>query len=896
MADLLPFLIAGIVSGSVYGLAAVGLVLTYRTSGLFNFAHGAMATVSAFAFYTLHVTNGVAWPIAAAICVLGVGAALGFLLELLARSVGRSALELRIAATVGILLFIEAGATLLYGQKRTRVVPIFLPEGGFTVAGVQVQWSAVTTFLAAVVVTGALSLALRFSRRGIAMRAVVENSDLLDMAGTSPISTRRWAWCVGTSLAALSGVLFAPLLPLNPMHLTLLVLQAFGAAAIGRFTNLPGSFGGGLLIGMLAAVATHYFTTGPLSGVSAALPFLALFMVLLFLPRRRPEERDRGAHRVRSAWTAPLVLRLTGGVVVLVILWLAPEFARLHVTDWTVGLAMVIVFLSLGLLVRTSGQISLCHVAFAAIGASAFSHFAVDRHLPWLVALLAAGLVVVPIGAVLSIPAIRLGGLYLALATFGFGVVLQVMFYAEDYMFGTSGLGLKMPRPYAFGLDSDSAFYRLVLAVTIVVTAAMVMLHNSRLGRLLRGLADSPSALSTSGVTVEITSVIVFCISAFLAALGGALAGMAQTTVSADSYQPLQSVIYFAVIVIMIGREPWYALLAAAALVIVPSYLTGNEVALRLQLVFGALAVAVAITADRLRIPATVRRHLDRVFGRDEPRMGIPSTAPLRTVPPAVLRVRDLTVRFGGVVAVDGFSFDVATGRITGLIGPNGAGKTTTFDACTGLVEIQAGEIRLGEREITRSSTARRARLGLGRTFQRTELLNSLTVYENVAMGAEGPLAAANPLAHVFPAWGDSRRVHAAAWAAMVLCDIDSIAHSRVGSLSTGQRRLVELARCLAGPYRILLLDEPSSGLDRSETARFGRILRTVVAQRGVGILLVEHDMSLVLELCEEIFVLDFGRPIFRGTPAQVRESEIVQHAYLGVPEDGTHRIEEPVA
>jgi ABC-type branched-subunit amino acid transport system ATPase component len=130
----------------------------------------------------------------------------------------------------------------------------------------------------------------------------------------------------------------------------------------------------------------------------------------------------------------------------------------------------------------------------------------------------------------------------------------------------------------------------------------------------------------------------------------------------------------------------------------------------------------------------------------------------------------------------------------------------------------------------------------------------------------------------------------------MALCGIESIKDSRVGALSTGQRRLVELARCLAGPYRILLLDEPSAGLDRAETARFGQILRHVVAERGVGIVLVEHDMSLVLEICEEIFVLDFGRLIFRGSPAQVRASELVQHAYLGVPITDENRLKEPVA
>ncbi|MFI6312170.1 ATP-binding cassette domain-containing protein [Nocardia fusca] len=894
MADLLPFVIAGIVSGSVYGLAAVGLVLTYKTSGVFNFAHGAMATVSAYGFYTLHIVNGLAWQLAAAICVLGIGPAMGSVLELLARAVDQATVQLRIAATVGILLVVQAGVTLYYGQTTTRIVPVFLPQGGFDAFGVQVQWSDVATFGVAVFATAALSAALRFTRRGVAMRAVVGNALLLDLAGTSPVSTRRLAWCVGTGLASLSGVLFAPLIPLDPMQLTLLVVQAFGAAAFGRFTSLPWSFGGGLLIGVFAALATRYFTTGPATGVPAALPFLALFLVLLVMPRRFLLDRDPVVRRIRSGWTAPPVLQSVGGIVVLVVLALVPSFAGIHLTEWTVTLAMTLVFLSLGLLVRTSGQVSLCHVAFTAIGVCAFSHFAVDWRWPWPLALLGCGLVVVPIGAVLSIPAIRLSGLYLALATFGFGVVLQMMFYSRPYMFGTSGLGLPMPRPSVFGLDSDPSFYRLVLVLATVGTLIVVALDKSRLGRLLRGLAESPTALRTNGVSIEVTRVLVFCLSAFLAALGGALAGMAQTTASAANYQPLLSVTYFAVIVITVGREPWYPLLAAVALILVPSYVPVADMSLWLQVLFGILVVLRAATASRLDIPGPIRSWLDSAFRRKRS-SPVVAMEPSTRQPAAVLEVRDLSVRFGGVVAADGISFEARTGRITGLIGPNGAGKTTTFDACTGLVRADAGEVRLRDRVISRASTARRARLGIGRTFQRTELFDSLTVAENVAMGAEGPLAGANPLAQLFAAHGHAHRVRAAAASAMALCGIESLEDSRVGALSTGQRRLVELARCLAGPYRILLLDEPSAGLDRSETARFGQILRHVVAERGVGIILVEHDMSLVLEICEEIFVLDFGRLIFRGSPAQVRASEVVQHAYLGVPITDENRLEAPV-
>jgi len=246
------------------------------------------------------------------------------------------------------------------------------------------------------------------------------------------------------------------------------------------------------------------------------------------------------------------------------------------------------------------------------------------------------------------------------------------------------------------------------------------------------------------------------------------------------------------------------------------------------------------------------------------------------------LLVDGITVRFGGAVAVDDFSFTAPAGRITGLIGPNGAGKTTTFNACTGIIKPAAGAVHLDGADITRLSPAARARRGLGRTFQHVELFDSLTVAENVAMGNEAAMAAANPIRHVLGRSGDRREVEQAAAAALHLCGIDNLAALRAGSLPTGHRRLVELARILAGRFHLLLLDEPSAGLDERESERFAAILRRAVAERGVGILLVEHDMSLVMAVCEHIHVLDFGRRLFSGTPSEVADSAIVRDAYLG--------------
>jgi ABC-type branched-subunit amino acid transport system ATPase component len=251
------------------------------------------------------------------------------------------------------------------------------------------------------------------------------------------------------------------------------------------------------------------------------------------------------------------------------------------------------------------------------------------------------------------------------------------------------------------------------------------------------------------------------------------------------------------------------------------------------------------------------------------------------------LVVEDLTVRFGGVLAVDGLSLRAPLGSVTGLIGPNGAGKSTTFGACSGFVQPASGRIRCCGRDVTHLRASHRAHAGIGRTFQRIELFDSLTVAENVAMGLEARLAGSSPLTVALSRRGQGSTVAAAAREALDRCGLSGIARDRAGVLSTGQRRLVELARALAGGFRVLLLDEPSSGLDAGEVVHFSDLLRGVVASAGLGVLIVEHDMSLIAEICDHVYVLDYGRLIFSGTPREVLGSEIVRAAYLGTSADG---------
>jgi len=896
MRDLLPFIVIGIASGSVYALAGTGLVLTYKTSGIFNFAHGSVAALAVFVYYFLHVQHGVPWPLAVLLCLGVLAPAVGVALELLARQLAKVDHTLQIASSIGLVLLVVGVGNVWYSSESGRV-PAFLPTSTFRMAGVNIGWDQLITFCIGAAATAGLYYFFRHVRLGIAMRGVVDDPDLLAMTGESPAVVRRWAWIIGSVFAGASGLLLAPSLSLNALALTLLVVQAFGAAAIGYFSSLPLTYAGGLLIGIAGSVATKYVVRAAyLQGLPAGLPFIILFVVLIVLPRSRLADRRLSRpRRVPARWQAPVRVRIGTGVAVAVALCFVPPLVGVRLSVFSGALILAIILLSVGLLVRTSRQVSLCQFGFAAIGAAAMGHF--SHHLPWLVALALAALVTVPLGALVAIPAIRLSGVFLGLATLGFGIFLEQMVYQQGFLFGLANVGVATSRPRLdlgpFHTSTDWGMYYVILSATVVLAVVVAVVGATRLGRILRAMGDSPLALETYGLTVNVARVLVFCLSAAIAGTAGALTASLYGYAVASQFPSFSSLTIISVVVIVVAGEPWFALIGAAILAIVPAYLTLGHIGDYLSTLFGVSAVA--LPAFRHRLPGTpeaVRRLAARLAGR--PR----STTPAGGVPPratapmvggrsagAGLEIRNLTVRYGGVVAVDSVSLRAGMGVITGLIGPNGAGKTTVFNACSGLLRPAAGTVALHGADVTHLGPAPRARRGLGRTFQRVELFDSLSVRANVELARECALAGANPLGQLVVPHAERREIAAASVNAIDLAGIGLFVDRPVGDLSTGQRRLVELARALAGPFDVLLLDEPSSGLDQTETEAFGDVLTQVVAARGIAILLVEHDMSLVRQVCQHVYVLDFGRLLFDGTPDDMIRSPVVQAAYLGSPE-----------
>ena len=899
MSALFPFLIAGLVSGSVYGLAGSGLVLSYKTSGVFNFAHGALATVAAYLYYTLHVQHGLSWPLSAAISVIVVGVVLGLAFEPFARRIIQAPIALQIAGTVGVMIGIEAAATLIYGPDPI-LVPQYLPTSSFTFGGLSVTYGQVVVIVIGLVLTGALQLFLQRYRLGVAMRAVVDNPDLVSLSQFSQAAIRRGAWIIGCTLATLAGVLLVGSVSLTPTLLTLLIVQAFGAAAIGRFSNLPLTYAGGLILGVASSVVTYltgkYTPTNLiLGGLAPTIPFIVLFLALVLTPRARL--RFASVRRVPltlSAVRAPARVQALAAAPLLVLAALAPLFTGLHLLVWGSGLVFVIVFASMVLLVRVAGQVSLCHVAFVAIGASTFARLAGEFHLPWFAALVIAALVVVPIGAVLAIPASRLPVLYLGLATLGFGLLVQQMFYNTNVMFSPFANGLNVGRP-SF-TTSDTSYYYLLLILGAGSVAIIALLVRTRLGRVLRGLSDSPLALSSLGADERVTRVLVFCVAAFFAGLAGALYAGLLGNVSSETFDPLASLTYLVVIVIAVGDPVWASVAGAIGIAVIPGYIQSGNISEWLQLLFGVIAVVVAVGPAHISLPQGLQRRLGRATAVAGPApasaaaaaAGQPSPGP--EVRPSVrrkvadLEIGNVSVSFGGVRAVSDVSVTARGASITGLIGPNGAGKTTIFNVASGLIKPAAGRVFLDGRDVTALGTARRARLGLGRTFQQTELFGSMTTAQNVALGYEASVAGANPFTHLVSTAAERHACAAAVDQAIGLCGLSDLRNVPAATLSTGQRRVAELARCLAGPARVLLLDEPSAGLDSAETTEFGQILRRIADERLMCILLVEHDMNLVMRVCDDVYVLDFGELIFHGSPAEIQVSPAVQAAYLGEP------------
>jgi branched-chain amino acid transport system permease protein len=538
MTTFLALTTLGIVVGCIYALTATGLVVTYTTSGIFNFAHGAIGMFGAFSYWQLAI--GWHWPalVALPVVLLVEAPLLGAGIEaVLIRPLRSSSVDLSLVVTLGLLLFLLGIANLLWKPTKSRVLPAFLQNARpVQLGGLSVSANQILVVVVAVAVAVGLRLLFVRTRLGIAMRGVVDDPDLAAMAGASPVRIQQLSWALGASLAALAGILLAPLVTLDILTLTLLVINGYAAALVGRLTSLPWTAVGAIALGLLVSYARGYLPTGGLmEQLEPSLPMVFLFLLLVFVPAARLRAGNRqGAWRPRVPGVRQTVVAATALVLVAVLLSRALSAANVGLASR--GVVLAVTLLSLVLLTGYSGQVSLCHLTFLGIGAYAMGQWG---HGSPLGVALAVGLSAV-VGALLALLTSRLQGLYLALATFAFAKAMDESFFTRE-LGSRRTLTVRRLQLPGLSLTSDRSYFVLCTVVFAVGAVAVLAIRRGRWGRQLTAVSDSEAAAATLGLDPRVTKVVVFSASAGLAGLSGALYGGLQGTVSPNDFAVLGS-------------------------------------------------------------------------------------------------------------------------------------------------------------------------------------------------------------------------------------------------------------------------------------------------------------------------------------------------------------------
>ena len=937
MQQYLLFAIVGLGLGCIYAAISMGVVITYRGTGIINFATGAMAMWGAYVFDELNRSGDLVFPVAiiphkvslgdgmgsvpfALAMVLAVLSCslIGLLVHFLVfRPLRRAPILARVVASVGVLLAIQSLIVMQFTSTPRAVAPI-LPNEPVNLAGISFSRDRLWITAVVVVIAVAMWAWFRFTRLGLATRASAENERAISLARFSPQVLAGATWVLSSSVVGFLVILTSPTVILNPLAYVLAIVPALAAALIGRLSSIGITVTAALGLGVFQSIVVFQTTKSwwpdwAVTGLADAVPFvvivIALFVVGDALPTRGAVEADPLPEvfrpKMRPAVIAPVVIG--AGIV-----------ASLTSGSYRFGVitSMIVTVIMLSLVVLTGlvGQISLAQAGIAGTAGFALSKLGDAVGIPFPISPLLAAVVATVFGVLVGIPALRIRGAQLAVVTLAGAVALEKFIFRNPGFTEVAGNPISDPTLFGFdmGVREGRTIARVEFAILVllVVTVCAILVGNlarSATGRRFLAVRSNERAGASVGISIANTKLVAFGIASFLAGIGGSFIGYSRGQLSADSFAVLVGLSFLAfaylggitsvsgaiiagtfaplgIGFVIFDRAfelgTAYQLLAGVGLVLTaifnPEGIAGANRKNwdKMRAVLAARAAAKAGPAADAAAASTVAAEAVPTAAAPGPRA---VQRPSFDDAPVVLEIDELTVRYGGLKAVDEASLRIREGQIVGLIGPNGAGKTTMIDALTGFIPSD-GRIVFDGRELTGELPYQRARMGLSRTWQSLELFGDLSVRENAQVAQERASMQSVLADLVMPGRPvDLGQVDAA----LDLVGLAGDADARPGDLPLGRQKLVGVARALASSPRVMLADEPAAGLDTAESRALGREIIDI-AEGGVSILLVDHDMGLVLEVCDYIYVLDFGQIIAEGTPADIRANEAVIDAYLG--------------
>lgn len=905
MDDLWQFAVLGLTAGGAYALTSLGVVAVYRGSGVLNFAHGAIGMVGTYAFWEVY-EDGEGWPLWLAIAFgLLVGGLIGFIVYAVVMRALRKSVEVaRLIATLGVLLILQGAALVEYDVQPERVGQ-FIASGSFDIFGAPMRQTSAYVVLMTIVLAAALTLLFRKTRLGLAATAIQERPVAASTLGISPDPTGITVWVLGGVLAAAAGIFLLPTTGLSPLTLTALIFPALACGLLARFRNFWIAILAGFAIGIAESVL---LSRGWPTGIIKSVPFAVIVVALVVGGTAIP---GRGVDMTRLPALGSGQLRWRS-----ILLWTGASVFVVLVLGGAWNLAIIssaiaaLIGLSIVLVTGYAGQISLAPFGIAGLASLLTAHAAGTWDLPFLVTILIGVGAAAVAGIVIGLPAIRVRGVDLAVATLGFALVIEhAVLNDPDFVGGT--LGIAIPDASVLGLDLDPAtapehFAILCIAAVLLAGIGVANIRRGRSGRRYAAIRANERGAAALGISIAEAKVAAFAVSGALAGLAGALVTYRTNVATFDQFDVFRSITALGFTIVggvgFVAGGIFAGALAAGGVVthLVEDVIFGSADWLDdwLPILSGVFVVEVMLVSPDGLIPMLthLRGQLGSLAKRAVHRFrpapvdaavaaapnGNGAEAPARRVAEpgeVLLRAQGIGARYGAVTALDGVDFEVRAGQVLGVIGPNGAGKTTLIDVITGFTRASAGSVTLRDRDITRARVLRRARSGLARTFQNLELFDDLSVRENLLAGADRRDLAAYVTDLVVP--GRRELDHDLTEVARTFSLLD-VLDERIEDLPQGTRRLVSIARAVATRPAVVCLDEPTAGLNATECNNVADTVRMLVDRYGMGVLLVEHNVDLVARLCERILVLDFGRVIAYGSADEVFSADVVREAYLG--------------